>query len=136
MKPRYEKILNEHDELTKKLANTTNPNELKELGKKQAVLSLTVEKIKELKNTEKETEENKKLLEDDNDEIKNLAQKELEKLQATTYKLQTEIDDALIPHDPWDKKGKTLEIRGAAGGDESSLFAAELFRPRDHGGSA
>src|SRR3990167_9842217 len=111
MKPQYEKILNEYDELNKKLANTTNPNELKELGKKQAVLALTVEKIKELAKLENQEEENKKLMEEEDLEMKNLAEKEIFRLQSEISNLRSEIDNALIPHDPLDEKGTILEIR-------------------------
>lgn len=121
-------MLKEYDELTDKLARTTDPNELKKLGKKQAALTMVAGKIRELEVLDKQEKENKKLLEDKDEELRTLAQNEQKNLQAESRKLQDEIDEALLPHDPLDEKGAILEIRAAAGGDESSLFAAELFR--------
>ena len=129
MNPKYEKILKEYEELSNKLAKTTDRNELKRLGKKHAGLALVVEKIQKLKELEHEQEENQKLLGGEEDEeIRSLAQNEQKKLQAEIDKLQAEIDDALLPRDPMDENSAIMEIRAAAGGDEASLFAAELFR--------
>jgi len=56
------------------------------------------------------------------------AEQEVAKLQAEKSKLEEELKFALIPKDPNDTKNVIMEIRAGAGGDESALFAAELFR--------
>lgn len=57
-----------------------------------------------------------------------LANSELETLRPEKEKLEEEIKDFLTPKDPNDKKNAIVEIRAGAGGDESALFAADLFR--------
>src|SRR3569833_536955 len=55
-------------------------------------------------------------------------EKELEDLKARSGELQEKIAEALTPKDPNDERDCIIEIRAAAGGDESSLFAGELYR--------
>jgi peptide chain release factor 1 len=61
-------------------------------------------------------------------EFKQMANEELPALETEKNNLQAELDERLTPRDPMDEKNAIIEIRGGAGGDESALFAAELFR--------
>jgi peptide chain release factor 1 len=63
-----------------------------------------------------------------NDELAELAQSELAELEAKIATNDETLAEALTPKDPNDEKDVIVEIRGAAGGDEASLFAADLFR--------
>jgi peptide chain release factor 1 len=63
-----------------------------------------------------------------NDELAELAQMELAELEAKLTSNQEALAEALTPKDPNDEKDAIVEIRGAAGGDEASLFAADLYR--------
>jgi peptide chain release factor 1 len=56
------------------------------------------------------------------------AQEELEKLQARVVQVEQELKLLLLPKDPNDEKNIILEIRAGTGGDEATLFAAEMFR--------
>src|SRR5438445_6254997 len=56
------------------------------------------------------------------------AQEELEKLEARVAAVEEELKLLLLPKDPNDEKNVILEIRAGTGGDEASLFAAEIFR--------
>ncbi len=62
------------------------------------------------------------------DEMKELAQMEIDELEAALPGLEHAFTVALIPPDPMDNKNIIVEIRAGAGGDESSLFAGELMR--------
>lgn len=62
------------------------------------------------------------------DELAELAKNELEELEKKKKSVQESLDEALTPKDPNDDKDVIVEIRAAAGGDESSLFASELYR--------
>lgn len=62
------------------------------------------------------------------DELAELAQLELAELESKIAANQDELAEALTPKDPNDEKDVIVEIRGAAGGDEASLFAADLYR--------
>ncbi|MEK7189174.1 MAG: peptide chain release factor 1 [Patescibacteria group bacterium] len=57
-----------------------------------------------------------------------LADEEIASLEKQREELTRELENALLPQDPNDGKNIIVEIRAAAGGDESALFAAELFR--------
>jgi peptide chain release factor 1 len=64
----------------------------------------------------------------DDDELKNIAQAEIEELQEELQSQEEELKVLLLPHDPTDDKNTILEIRAGTGGDEAALFAADLFR--------
>lgn len=61
-------------------------------------------------------------------EIRSMAETELAEVNAKLVKLEAELKEALEPSDPMDAKDTIIEIRAGTGGDEASLFAAELFR--------
>ena len=61
-------------------------------------------------------------------EMKELAQAEQESATAEMARLEVELQRALLPKDPNDDRNLFLEIRAGTGGDESALFAADLFR--------
>ncbi|MDP3970634.1 MAG: peptide chain release factor 1 [bacterium] len=74
-------------------------------------------------------EEAQGMIENEKDaEMLELANSEVERLQKEQDEFETKIRLALIPQDPLDKKNIIIEIRAGAGGDESALFAADLFR--------
>lgn len=62
------------------------------------------------------------------DELAELAQGELAELESKIAENDAALSEALTPKDPNDEKDAIVEIRGAAGGDEASLFAADLYR--------
>lgn len=61
-------------------------------------------------------------------ELAELAAEEIPRLEAVLAEQQAELDELLTPKDPNNDRDVILEIRAAAGGDEASLFAAELYR--------
>ena len=126
MKEGYKKILAEYEELTTKLSEA-NPNEIAALGKRQTELLDVVEKIKELGKLEQDIEDNKELAAG-KDELAEMAKEEIKNAEKRIPELEEQIDTMLIPSDPLDEKNIIVEIRAGAGGDESALFAAELFR--------
>jgi peptide chain release factor 1 len=64
----------------------------------------------------------------DDDEMREMARLELESLQAKLEQTENELRILLIPSDPNDDKNVILEIRAGTGGDEATLFAAEMLR--------
>ena len=64
----------------------------------------------------------------DDDEMRLLAQTEVEELLPRLEKLEAEIRNMLLPKDPRDQRNVIVEIRAGTGGDEAALFAADLFR--------
>ena len=95
-------------------------------AKAHAEISELVEKYREWKQVEKGVADAKALLDDP--DMKALAQEELAELEKRREALEQELKVLLLPSDPNDEKNVILEIRAGTGGDEASLFAADLFR--------
>jgi peptide chain release factor 1 len=88
-----------------------------------------VEKFKEYKDIVHGIEETKALSESESDpEMRKLAEDELTVLQGREAECEKELQFLLMPKDPNDEKNVLLEIRAGTGGNEATLFAAELFR--------
>ncbi|MBP9686230.1 MAG: peptide chain release factor 1 [Candidatus Doudnabacteria bacterium] len=127
MNPAFQKILDEYTSLTEQLAES-NLADLARLGKRQAELIPMVEKIQRLQKVEQEIEENIELGKNPDPEIQNLAHEEIKLLEVEGSILTETIETDLLPKDEYDSKNVVVEMRAGAGGDEATLFAAELFR--------
>jgi peptide chain release factor 1 len=68
------------------------------------------------------------MLTDGDEEMRELAESELEALETRREALEQEIQLLLLPRDPNDEKNAILEVRAATGGEEAALFATDLFR--------
>ena len=62
------------------------------------------------------------------DEMREMVKMEIDELTARKRELEEQITFLMLPKDPNDDKNVIVEIRGAAGGDEAALFAADLYR--------
>jgi peptide chain release factor 1 len=97
------------------------------LNKEYAELSPIVETIKKYKDDKGEISALSDLINDKDPSIKELAEVELKEKKNSILILENELMRLLIPKDKNDKKNSILEIRAGTGGDEASLFAANLF---------
>ncbi len=97
-------------------------------AREYASLEEIVEAYRELRKVEEDIEENRKLLEEKDEELRALAKEELSGLEKRREGLTQRLKLMLIPKDPNDERNIILEIRAGAGGEESAIFAAELFR--------
>lgn len=101
----------------------------KQVSQDYAEMKETVELITQHDRLQKELEESKHLEETETDlEVKDMARAEVERLDTELAEVTKNIDLALLPKDPLDKKNIIVELRAGAGGDEAALFAAQLFR--------
>jgi peptide chain release factor 1 len=123
----FQKILEEYNNLTDQMASGAGVD-IAQLGKRQAKLQPVVDRIKKYEARSKELEDNKMLLNDADSTIREMAQADIPRLELEIGNLKLEIEEFLIPRDPNDEKNCIVEIRAGAGGDESTLFAAEIFR--------
>jgi peptide chain release factor 1 len=99
------------------------------LGKRQAELSETINLIQKLEKTTAQMKENAGIANNDPDaEMRQMAMEDNIALAQKKEKLEKDLELVLIPKDPNDQKNSIVEIRAGAGGDESALFAVELFR--------
>ena len=99
-----------------------------EVAKEHRRLAPIVEKSKVYIATQEQIDDDNEILAGEDEELKDIAQAEIEELQADLEKQEEELKLLLIPHDPTDDKNTILEIRAGTGGDEAALFAADLFR--------
>jgi peptide chain release factor 1 len=106
----------------------SNPKEYARLAKEHSSLEEVVVCFREWRKTSEELENNKPLLDDSDPAVRELAREEQDSLQAKYEQLEKELRRLLIPKDPLDEKNVLLEIRAGTGGEEASLFAADLFR--------
>ncbi|MCG0592293.1 peptide chain release factor 1 [Lactiplantibacillus plantarum] len=98
------------------------------LSKEMGNIRETVEKYNHYKEVTSQIEENDELLHEKlDDEMNAMVKDDLENLNAEKDQLEHEITLLMLPKDPNDDKNIIMEIHGAAGGDEASLFAADLF---------
>lgn len=99
-----------------------------ELSKEMADLRKTVEKYEKYKQVVQQIKDDEEMLSAGlDDEMAAMVKEELSDSKNEKQKLEQEIKILLLPKDPNDGKDLIMEIRGAAGGDEASLFAADLF---------
>jgi len=75
-----------------------------------------------------EIDDARAMLEDEDGEVRELAEAELADLEARLEAAEDELRLLLVPKDPNEEKNAILEIRAGTGGDEAALFAADLFR--------
>lgn len=108
-------------------------NRFKALMKEQSELAPIVKAYQEYKKHKENIEDSLALLEEESDEeMRELAKEELNDSKKRIEELEEELKILLLPKDPNDDKNVVVEIRSAAGGDESALFAAELYRMYTH----
>jgi peptide chain release factor 1 len=106
-----------------------DPKKIREVNEAFSDISETVAIGETWKKTADDLESAKKTLSETTDaDLRELAEQEIAELLEKLPKLEEEFTLALVPPDPLDKKNIVVEIRAGAGGDESALFAGELFR--------
>ncbi len=91
-------------------------------------LQPVIEKYREYRNVMLGMADANTMLSESDPEIRAMAQEELSTLAARKPEIEEALKVMLLPKDPNDDKNVILEIRAATGGDEASLFAAEVFR--------
>jgi peptide chain release factor 1 len=121
-----------YEELTREMGRpevAADFQRLQTLAKDRASLGDIVELYRQYKRAEAALAEARTLAEDGSDaEMASLARDESARLAQERERLEGEIRLALAPKNPYDDRNVIVEVRAAAGGDEASLFAADLFR--------
>jgi peptide chain release factor 1 len=132
---RLDQIEARYEELTQALASPEiigDSAKYQKTAKAHSEITPIVEKYREYKDLKKGIAESKAVLADEKDpEMRAYAQEELEKLESRVAGVEEELKVLLLPKDPNDEKNVILEIRAGTGGDEATLFAAEIFRMYD-----
>ena len=102
---------------------------LESLNREYATLKEVVGILKEYRELRESLDQARAILDDGSDsDLVALARDELERDEVKLELLEERLRRALVPKDPFDEKDVIVEVRAAAGGDEASLFAGDLFR--------
>ncbi|MBZ5522656.1 MAG: peptide chain release factor 1 [Acidobacteriia bacterium] len=129
---RLKQIEARYEELTLALASPEVINDsakYQKTAKAHSELSEMVEKYREYKDLQRGIEESRVMIAEESDaDLRAYAQEELSRLESRVQTVSDELKVLLVPKDPNDEKNVVLEIRAGTGGDEATLFAAEIFR--------
>jgi len=126
-------VKEKYDKLTTLLSNpdiVSDLNKVKNLSKERAELEPLVKTYISFLKINKSIKGSREIIDDPDaeEELKELAEEELQEFEKELEKTKKELKVLLLPRDPNDEKNVFLEIRAGAGGDEASLFAQDLFR--------
>jgi peptide chain release factor 1 len=129
---RLEQIESKYEELNRALASpeiVSDSQRYQKTAKAHSEVAPIVDKYREYKDLTRGIQESKTMLADESDpEMRAYAQEELTQLEERVQRVEEELKVLLLPKDPNDEKNVIVEIRAGTGGDEATLFAAEIFR--------
>lgn len=132
MRNQLDAIKNEYAAITTELSSPeilSDSKKMAELGKRQSELQEIINLIEKYEKVVLNMKNNAEIINTEEDpEMKQMAMEENMELAPKKDVLEKELEMMLLPKDPNDSKNVIVEIRGGAGGDESALFAASLFR--------
>lgn len=124
-------ILEKYEELSLKVSDPEVINNqrvwqkhIKEMGEMEPI----VNKYKEYKKTKEDLQAAKEMLDENDEELREMAKMEISELEPSIDKISEELNILLLPKDPNDEKNVILEVRAGTGGDEAALFGADLLR--------
>jgi peptide chain release factor 1 len=131
----YEERLEEAEkrfgELTARMADPeviNDPEQYRTTAKAHSELTELVNKYRDWKRTTRELADARSMLAETDPDLRQMAELEVVRLEPEVEAIEQDLRLLLLPKDPNDEKNVILEIRKGAGGDEASLFAAEVFR--------
>lgn len=129
---RLEEIVQRAEELRRQQADpaiAVDPKQIREIGQKLAEIQPIVDVFLQFRQTGEQLIEAEEILRESGDqELRELAQAEVEELEPEKEALEHRLKLMLLPEDPADHRGVILEVRAGTGGEEASLFAGELLR--------
>lgn len=127
-----EGLVARYEEIQEMMADPEVINDTKrymEISKEEADMREVVQKYKKYQADQKEIKDNQEIIDSESDnDLVAMAKDENAELAEEIKQLEDEIKVLMLPKDPNDDKDIIMEIRGAAGGDEASLFAGDLLR--------
>lgn len=131
-----EKFRQRHKELETQLSDPgiySNQSELKKVSTEHQRLSELFVNYERWEKALSELNDNRELIsEEDDEEMRSLIESDISRLEKESVSLEKKVQLSLLPADPNENKNIIVEIRPAAGGDESALFAGDLYRMYSH----
>ncbi len=119
------------EELTRQMADPAVINDgdtYRKVSKARSELEDIVVKFRDWKKADHDLAEGRAMLQDSDPELRQMAAEEVARQEPEITRIEAELKILLLPKDPNDEKNIILEIRAGTGGDEATLFAAEIFR--------
>ena len=119
------------DELTRQMTDPvmiSDGDQYRKTAKTRSDMEDVVARYREWKKASGEMEQARSMMSEADPELKQMAQEEIARLEPELTRLEEALKVLLLPKDPNDEKDVVLEIRAGTGGDEATLFVAEIFR--------
>ncbi len=128
---KLEEVEARYNELSEQMADPSvlaDQSRYQQLAKRTSDMAPVVDKFHLWKKIKDDAESARSMLSEPDPEMAELAREELTQAEERLATLDEEMMVLLLPKDPNDDKGVVLEVRAGTGGDEATLFAAEIFR--------
>ncbi len=100
----------------------------RKIAKTRSELEEVVARYQDYKQAKRNYDEARSMVEEPDPELRQMANDEIARLEPELVRIEEDLKVLLLPKDPLDEKNIVLEIRAGTGGDEATLFAAEVFR--------
>jgi peptide chain release factor 1 len=128
---RLSEIEARYEELSRLMSSpevANNPADLQRYGREISRLEPMVSALHRWRELAAELAATRQMTHDADEEVRVMVRDEVERLEAESNALETDLRRMLVPRDPNDERDVILEVRAGAGGDEAAIFAADLFR--------
>lgn len=129
---KLDEVVERFESLTEKLADPTiydRQEEYKKISSERSAIEDIVENYRRYKSFKQQLADSKELLSSESDEeLRSMIKEEISELEVQLTELEPVLKILLLPKDPLDDKDIMLEIRAGAGGDEASIFVADVYR--------
>jgi peptide chain release factor 1 len=129
--PKLEQLEKRFDELTEQMADPGvigDADQYRKVAKAHSDLSEVVAKFRDWKKVDDSLAQARAMLQERDPDLRSMAEEEVAQLEPEMVRIEEDLKILLLPKDPNDDKNVVLEIRAGTGGDEATLFAAEIFR--------
>ena len=120
-----------YEEISRQLSTpevASDPSQLADLGREMARLEPIVAGLRSWRGVQTQLEQARGMGDDPDEEMRAMAREEVDRLAAESERLESELRLQLVPRDPNDDRDVIVEVRAGTGGEEASLFAADLYR--------
>ncbi|MAX67341.1 MAG: peptide chain release factor 1 [Bacteriovoracaceae bacterium] len=129
---KLDEVVKRYEELTEKLADPTiydRQKEFKQVSEERGNIEELVQCYQKYKKIKNDLDGAKEILETEKDaDMREMAKEEVQEYESQIPTLEEELRILLLPKDPLDNKNCMVELRAGAGGDESSIFVADVWR--------
>src|SRR3984957_9192705 len=129
--PRLDDMEARFDAVTRQMADPAviaDGEAYRKIAKTRSELEETISKYRDYKQAKRNYDEARSMVEEPDPELRQMAHDEIARLEPELARIEEDLKVLLLPKDPLDEKNIVLEIRAGMGGDEATLFAAEVFR--------